>query len=160
MKLIIKRNRFWIEIIALGSGIAFAVALLIATLGAALSLTSEPAVGQQVESPAPQTNSPRPHATVRPARQDLPQINGSRTFEGMITCSQCGAKHAPKLGESAADCTRNCVRTGASFSLVNGERVYQLGGDPNILKKIAGQRARVVGVLHGDTIEVSALDEI
>ena len=155
MKLIIKRNRFWIEIIALGSGIAFAVALLIATLGAAISLTGEPAVGQEVASPAPPAS-----VVVKPAKQDISQIEGSATFEGMVTCSQCGAKHASKLGESAADCTRNCVRSGASFSLVNGEKVYRLSGDMNILKKIAGTRARVVGVMRGNIIEVSALDEI
>jgi hypothetical protein len=156
MKLIIKRNRLWIEIVALASGIAFAVALLIATLGAVMSLTGEPAVGQEVESPTPAQSS----AVVKPAKQDLPQIDGSRTFEGMVTCSQCGAKHASKMGESAADCTRNCVRTGATFSLVNGEKVYQLGGDMDLLKKLAGTRARVVGVMHGNTIEVSALDQI
>lgn len=155
MKLIIKRNRLWIEIVAVASGIAFAVALLIATLGAALSLTGEPAVGQEVESPAPAAS-----AVVKPARQDLPQIYASATFEGMVTCSQCGAKHAPKLGESAADCTRNCVRTGASFSLVNGEKVYQLGGDMDLLKRVAGTRTRIIGVMHGNTIEVSSLDQI
>jgi hypothetical protein len=148
-----KRNRFWIEIIALASGIAFAVALLIATLGAALSFTGEPAVGQELPKTASQSVS---------VAHELPQVvtqaDGSQTYEGMVTCSICGAKHSAKLGASAANCTRNCVRTGASFSLVNGDKVYELDGDLTLLKKVAGQRARVVGVMHGNRIEVSALD--
>jgi|HubBroStandDraft_6_1064221.scaffolds.fasta_scaffold08804_2 hypothetical protein len=147
-----KRNRLWIEIIGLGSAIAFMLALLIATLGAALSFTGEPAVGQEMGMPAA---PPNPTA---PSSPSDPQPGALRTFEGMVTCSQCGAKHSSKMGQSAADCTRSCVHSGASFSLVDGEKIYRLEGDLNLLKKIAGERARVVGVAHGNTIQVTALD--
>jgi hypothetical protein len=153
-----KRNRFWIEIIGLGSAIAFVLALLIATLGAALSFTGEPAVGQEIGMPAP---SQDPSLPSNPSTQSLPsgpQLGQVRTYEGVVTCSQCGAKHSPKMGQSAADCTRSCVHSGGSFSLVDGEKTYRLEGDLNLLKKVAGERARVVGVAHGNTIQVTSLD--
>lgn len=143
-----KRNRLWIEIIGLCSAIAFAVALLIATLGAALSFSGEPAVGQEIQSPA----------APQPAAASVGQVDASQTYEGMITCSLCGAKHSARIGQSAAACTRACIRAGASFALIDGDKVYQLEGDVSLLKKVAGQRARVVGVARGNTITVSALD--
>jgi len=150
-----KRNRLWVEIIGLGSAIAFVVALLIASLGAALSFTGEPAVGQQMGMPAASQAPSNPSV---PSSSSNPQLGRLRTYEGMVTCSQCGAKHSPKMGESAADCTRSCVHSGASFSLVDGEKTYRLEGDLNLLKKVAGERARVVGVAHGNTIQVTSLD--
>jgi hypothetical protein len=34
---------------------------------------------------------------------------------------------------------------------------YILDGDSNVLKKLAGQRAHVVGELHGKTITISSV---
>jgi hypothetical protein len=138
-----ERNRFWIEIIGLCSAIAFGVALLIATLGAALSLTAEPAVGQETGSPAAQSKEQAP---------------ASQVYEGMVTCSRCGAKHSAGLEQSASNCARRCVASGATFALVVGEKIYLLEGDATMLKQVAGQRARVVGVARGNTIKVSSLN--
>lgn len=129
-------NRFWIEIVALGTAIACALALLIATLGAAaVTVAGDPEAAQAAES------SP---------------VHG-QTYEGMVTCSRCGAKHSADLGKSAADCARQCVHFGATFALVDGDRTYLLDGDWNLLKRIAGQRARIVGVVQGKTIKVLSL---
>jgi hypothetical protein len=123
-------NRFWIEILALGTAIACALALVLATLGVAAAAFAAQA----------QTS----HA-----------LEGSRqVLEGMVTCSRCGAKHSPAIGESAGDCTRRCVHAGSSFALVDGDHSYALDGDLMLLKKIAGQRARIVGTIHGNTIKV------
>src|SRR5579863_10614169 len=89
-----KSNRFWLEIVALGTSIAFVLALLIATLGAAAASLAGPP-----ESSAAQ----------------------QQTHDGMVTCSRCGAKHSAELGKTAADCTRLCVHGGAAFLLVDGE---------------------------------------
>lgn len=140
------RNRLWIEIIGLGSAIACAVALLIATLGAAVAFTGQPASGQKIEAPA------------APPSPSVPQAYPTQAYEGMVTCSMCGAKHSAKLGENAADCTTSCVRAGATFSLIDGDKVYQLDGDLGLLKKVAGQRARIIGIARGNTIQVSSLD--
>jgi hypothetical protein len=137
-----KPNRFWIEIVALGTSMACAVALLIATLGAAgAGLSGQPAMGQAGEADRAQT---------------APSVNGvpSQVFEGMITCSRCGAKHSAKIGSNAADCTRKCVHAGASFALVDGDNMYLLEGDMSALKRFAGERARITGIRQGNTIRV------
>jgi hypothetical protein len=137
-----QRNRLWIEIIALGSASALAVALLIASLGAVAGAFSTPESAQAAE--------PQPQAA-------QPSVETARVYEGMITCSRCGAKHSPRLDQSAANCVRRCVRSGAGFALIDGDRVYQLEGDLTVLKTVAGERARVTGFAHGDKIRVSSV---
>lgn len=127
-----KKNRVWIEIVLLGTAIAVVLALLLATLGTAAGAASGE-VGMRQQTPAEQT------------------------YEGMVSCSSCGAKHSATLGQTAATCTRTCVNGGASFTLVEADATYVLDGDRMVLKKLAGQRARLVGVLHGKTIMVSSV---
>jgi hypothetical protein len=127
-------HRFWIEIVMIATAIACALALLIATLGAVAGAAGT-ALGQQ-SNPAPAT---------------------LQTYEGMVTCSRCGARHSAKFGKSAGDCTRICVHSGAQFALVDGEKVYLLDGDLNLLKKIAGERTRIMGSITGNTIRISSL---
>jgi hypothetical protein len=120
------------EIILLGTAAALALALLLASLGAAAGV----AVGQT--------------ARVSPAE-------GARSFEGMITCSHCGARHQPGLDRSATTCVRVCVHGGAAFALIDNESIYLLEGDLGLFKKLAGQRARVVGTRTGNTIRVASI---
>lgn len=122
----------WIEIVLLGTAVALALALVLATLGAA----AVTAVGQT--------------AQVRPTGTD-------RSFEGMITCSRCGAKHQPALDRSASNCVRVCVHGGAAFALIEDDSVYLLDGDLGSLKRLAGQRARVIGTRTGNTIKVASI---
>jgi hypothetical protein len=144
-----KKNRFWIEIVALATAMACALALLIATLGAGAAAVG----GQNVSTAAPQTQTQSLSAQSEPQKQD----GASQTYEGMVTCARCGAKHPAKLGGAAASCTLACVHGGAAFALIDGEKVYQLNGDLNLLKRFAGQRAQITGVAHGSTIEVSTV---
>jgi hypothetical protein len=129
-----RNNRVWIEILLLGTAIACALALLIATLGAAAGATAGEAA----------------------AGQDSPSTT-EQTYEGMVTCSRCGARHSGALGQTAADCARNCVRGGASFALVEPDATYILEGDLGVLGRLAGQRARIVGALNGKTIRISSV---
>ena len=122
----------WIEIVLLGTAVALALALLLATLGAA----AVTAVGQS--------------ARVGPA-------GTAHSFEGMITCSRCGAKHQPALDHSASNCVRVCVHGGAAFALIDHDSVYLLDGDLGSLKRLAGQRARVIGTRTGNTIKVASI---
>ena len=124
-----KPHRFWIEIIAVGTGIACLLALLIAILGAVAGTAA---------------------ALERPGAE--------QTYEGMVTCSRCGARHSAQLGKTAANCTLACVRSGAQFSLVDGDKTYLLDGDTSLLKKLVGQRARIVGSCTRNTIRVSSAD--
>lgn len=82
------------------------------------------------------------------------------TYEGVITDSHCGAKHASAIGESAADCTRKCVHAGEQFILVDRDSTYMLEGEMQLLKKMAGQRVRVIGTLNGKTITVNHVAEV
>jgi hypothetical protein len=132
----VRRNRVWIEIVLLGTAIACALALLLATLGAAAGVAAGE-VG---------------------VRQDTPQeTTKAQTYDGMVTCSRCGAKHSADLRQTAASCTRACVSGGAGFVLVDADETYVLDGDLNILKRFAGQRASIIGTLNGKTIRVSSV---
>lgn len=138
-----KSRRVWLETLALGIAVGCACALLIAMLAAGTAAFTSPAnaITQNVSS------SP----AAAPATTNL------RTFEGMVTCSRCGPKHSAALGRTAADCTVACQRLGGSFALIDGDNAYTLQGDLNALKRSAGQRARVTGNLHGNTIAVASI---
>lgn len=128
-----KTHRIWFEIVILGTGIACALALLIATFAAVAGAAA--------------SQAQRPHVN---------QTAG-RTFEGMVTCSRCGARHSAARGQAADACVRVCVHDGGTFSLVDADSTYTLEGDLTALKKFAGQRVRVVGTLAGKTIKVTSL---
>jgi hypothetical protein len=141
-----KTNQIWIESVALGTATACALALLMAVLASGTAaVTGRGGSGQANESGSLQPNEA---GSVQP-----------RTYEGMVTCTRCGAKHSAKLARTATNCTLTCVHGGAKFALVDGDKLYQLDGDLNILKRLAGQRARVVGVMRGDAITVSSIAE-
>jgi len=122
-------HRFWIEIVVLGTAVALMLALLFATLGAAASAAS--------------------------GEHESAGSNAQQAFEGMVTCSKCGAKHSASLDHSASACVRICIHAGANFALVDDDSLYFLEGDQIALKKVAGQRARITGVLNGRTIKVA-----
>ncbi len=127
----IRRHGLWIEIVLLVVSIACAVALLLATLGAAAGSVDGTNAAQEVSS-----------------------AGTDQIHDGMVTCSRCGAKHSTSLARTADTCVRVCVHGGASFALVNADSTYLLEGDLTELKKLSGQRARVIGPLDGNTIKV------
>ncbi len=130
-----KMNRVWIEIVMLGTVIACALALLLATLGVAANAATDDAAARQ-------------------------EMSIQKTYEGMVTCSRCGAKHSAALAQTADACVRVCVHGGAKFSLAEADSTYLLDGDMSALKKLAGQRVRVTGELTGKTIRVSSVAAI
>ena len=131
-----KKNRFWIEVITLCAGAAFGLALALVVVGAAVV-----AFGQTAE---PQQSAAQP-------------TDRQQTYVGMVTCSRCLAKHSAKIGATATDCAHVCIRNGANFTFVNGDRTYLLKGDPAALKRVAGQRVQIVGALNGGTITVASI---
>ena len=78
----------------------------------------------------------------------------ARTFAGLVTDSNCGAKHATDSGQNPADCAKACVRKGSKYTLVNGDQTYILEGSAADLEAVAGQRASIVGTLDGNIITV------
>ncbi|MFZ0807923.1 MAG: hypothetical protein WAN03_17135, partial [Candidatus Sulfotelmatobacter sp.] len=124
-------KNLWVEIVAIGTAGALALALLVATLGAATAGFAEPEPVQAGSS--------------------------QQVFDGTVECSKCGAKHSSTMAKNAADCVRICAHVGAAFTLVDGEKVYQLEGDTNILKQLATRRVHVVGEAQGNTIRISSI---
>jgi hypothetical protein len=145
--LVIKAHRVWIEIVLLGAAIACALALLIATLGAA--------AGAAVDGLAVQQQTPIPNESAPP---ETP--TSEHTYEGMVTCSRCKAKHSAAMGRAADVCVRVCVHGGAQFALVNADSFYLLDGNLGALKKVAGERVRLVGNLTGNTIRVQSVNTL
>ncbi len=83
----------------------------------------------------------------------------TQTFTGEVSDSMCGAKHM--MEGSAADCTRACVGKGSKYALVVGDKVYTLDASDKAtlseLDQLAGQQAKVVGTVDGDTIAVKSV---
>ncbi len=131
-----KANRFWIEIITLCAGVAFGLGLALAIVGAAVVASGQ---------------------TPEPGQSEAPPAVRQRTYVGMVTCSRCLAKHSTKIGATATDCARVCVRDGAKFTLIDGDQTYLLEGDPTALKQVAGERVRIVGARNGETITVASV---
>jgi hypothetical protein len=84
----------------------------------------------------------------------------TQTLTGKISDSMCGAQHKEK-GISPADCVRACVKHGAQYTLVVGDKVYTLDtSDPSTLSKLntmAWEEANVTGTVNGDTITVKSV---
>jgi hypothetical protein len=129
---------FWFETFAVISAIACVLALGIAALGAI--------AGTAVAAPAPS----------QPDTETSPQ----KSFDGMITDTRCGAKHSAAIGKTAADCTLVCIHGGEQFALVDGETVYSLEGATVQLKRVAGQRVRIIGALKGKKLSVTSIGTI
>jgi hypothetical protein len=87
--------------------------------------------------------------------QQVDPIVPAQTFSGVITDSQCGAKHTD-TEKSAAECTRMCVRNGSKYLLVNGDKNYEIAGDPGQISQLAGQRVKLTGSLAAGTIKVKS----
>lgn len=127
--------RDWIWIVVRGTATVCILAFLSASSAVAGAAT-----------PKPEFGSPAQSSTLEPQH-----------YEGMITDTHCGAKHSAAVGMSAADCTRVCIHGGEHFALVDGEKAYALKGDETALKRVAGQRVKIVGTLNGNTISVASV---
>jgi hypothetical protein len=140
-----RTNRVWVEILVLVTAIVCGIALLFATLGAAAGAAGGETKGGET-----------PVGTAS-LQQDPQPSTVEQTYLGMVTCSRCGAKHSADLARSATKCVRICVHGGAGFALVDDDVIYLLDGDLISLQRLAGQRARVVGALNGNTIRISSV---
>jgi hypothetical protein len=80
----------------------------------------------------------------------------SRRLTGVVSDSMCGKKHGMK-GMSDAECTRMCVKGGAAYALVMGDKVVELRGDSSELYKYAAQKVTVSGTMHGKDLLVESV---
>jgi hypothetical protein len=84
----------------------------------------------------------------------------SQTLTGVVSDTMCGAKHDDMPGKPA-ECARACVKHGAGYALVVGDKVYTLEtADQAALGKLndlAGGKAKVTGDVDGTTITVKSV---
>ncbi|HUO13556.1 MAG TPA: hypothetical protein VMX38_01115 [Verrucomicrobiae bacterium] len=89
----------------------------------------------------------------------LPAMAATEIFTGKVSDTMCGAKH--KEGIPPAECVRACVKHGAKYALVIGDKVYTLDTPNQATKdelyKLAWEDAKVTGTASGDTISVKSV---
>ena len=143
-----KHRRAWISLLGFcvltAIGAALALAMIFA--GGAVALAGHRAEAAQVGESSPQS---------------LPGDHPSSTrFTGMITCSRCRARHMRNSRMSAEECVHACVRAGAVYLLVDGDRSYILMGESDAVSKFAGQRAHIMGTLQNGAILVESASSL
>jgi hypothetical protein len=82
----------------------------------------------------------------------------AQTIDGVVTDSMCGKKHMMP-GKSDAECTKECAKSGSSYSLVVGAKVYMLAAKPQTIAPFAGKHVHVAGSVKDNTITVTAISE-
>ena len=80
----------------------------------------------------------------------------AQTFTGVISDSMCNKKHMMP-GKTDIQCTEECVKGGAGYVLVSGDKVYTLSAKKGLIAPFAGKKAQVQGTLQGTSITVTAI---
>jgi hypothetical protein len=92
----------------------------------------------------------------------IPAIQQARAaaqpLDGVISDSMCGRKHMASA-KTDAECTRMCVKQGASYALVTKDKVYKLATKPETIARFAGKHVHIEGRVNGNTITVSSVHE-
>lgn len=134
---LMKQNRFWLSLIALCVTVACAAAIVLAIVSATTALA--------VTTREPSSTEARAETSER-----------QKVLKGVVSDTSCSARHVSE-DKTAADCVRVCVRHGAQYALISGERVYLLDGNLAEFDQLAGQRTEVVGLLEGDLLTVRSI---
>jgi hypothetical protein len=138
----VQQNRSWFALVTFCATTALVAALGLALLFASATVAYAVAHSLQATANPPAANPPAP---------------ATQKVSGMVTDSKCAAKHARGSRKSPAECTRACVRGGAKYTLVDGDKIYTLQGKEDQLDRVAGERATVEGTIDGSTIQVAAV---
>lgn len=94
-----------------------------------------------------------------PRRNNIRQSGiNYQPISGVITDSECGARHNKDANMSATECARFCARNGSRYVLVDGEKRYELKGDAEEFSKLAGQRVTITGSRNADTVTVNSMN--
>jgi len=83
----------------------------------------------------------------------------SQTIDGVITDSMCGKQHM-MAGKTNVQCIQECIKSGSSYALVVGSKVYTLAAKPQSIAPFAGKHVHIVGSLKDNTITVSSISEM
>jgi hypothetical protein len=78
----------------------------------------------------------------------------SKTFTGVVTDTMCGANHKLMNVTPDSKCVRDCVKAGAKYALLVGDKVYALS-DQQTPDKFAGEKVKVTGTLNPKTSAIT-----
>ena len=82
-------------------------------------------------------------------------LGADESWTGTISDSHCGASHG---STPAKQCTTGCVKKGAKYVMVVGDKVYSIANQDNPdLAKLAGDNVKVTGKMDGETITVAKI---
>ncbi|SRR6266536_1668278 len=95
-------------------------------------------------------------ATMIPAIQQVHAA--AKTIDGIVSDTMCGKKHMMP-GKSDAQCIQECIKSGSSYALVVGDKVYTLAGKPQAIAPFAGKHVKIEGDLKGNTITFTSIHE-
>jgi hypothetical protein len=91
----------------------------------------------------------------------LQQVHAaSQPFDGVISDSMCGKKHTMAAGKTDAQCVQECIKSGSSYALVAGSKVYTLAAKPQTIAPFAGKQVHIEGDVKGNTIKVTSISEM
>ena len=84
-------------------------------------------------------------------------FGADQSWTGTISDSMCGASHGTTPAKA---CTTACVKKGAKYVVVVGDKVYGIANqDAPGLAKYAGDSVKVTGSMSGDSITVSKISK-
>jgi hypothetical protein len=142
--------RSWFRFLAIAAPAALIAALAIAMFVARANVKSD--IGQKMEPPVADLGNAAgtvPHTAIPPVP--------TRTFSGVITDDRCGARHDMHSAKTPSECIEACLRRGANYILVNGDKTYRLEGNADQLGSFSGTRVKLIGSLAGNRINVSSI---
>jgi hypothetical protein len=82
----------------------------------------------------------------------------SQTIDGIVSDSMCGKKHMMP-GKTDAQCIQECIKSGSSYALVVGDKVYTLAGKPQTIAPFAGKHVHIEGSLKDNKITITSISE-
>jgi hypothetical protein len=71
----------------------------------------------------------------------------TQSVTGVVTDDMCGRKHNMMPGKPDSECIRACVKAGAKYALLAGDKVYLLKGNAKQFDQFAGKKVKVTGDL-------------
>lgn len=92
-----------------------------------------------------------------PAQDKAPAKVPSKTYEGVVTDTMCGAQHSMMGNIPDKQCVLGCVKGGSKYGLIVGKKVYTLDGKPADFEKFAAAKVKVTGTLSGDTLHAESV---
>jgi hypothetical protein len=96
-------------------------------------------------------------AVMIPAIQQLHA--DAQSFDGIISDCMCGKKHMMP-GKTDAQCIQECIKSGSSYALVMGAKVYTLAVKPQTIAPFAGKHVYIEGRLKDNIITVTSISEM